>query len=645
MANKPIIPVEIDDERFRQFYELFQQYGADVEKMPDDWKALNESAAKAHEAVAGAAGVLIESFATASHHASDLAENLKKAGDAQKDFSIASGEGEGALKKMGKEAKELSDTLFGIGKYLMKIGVLGVGSLVGSLFGIDKLAEGAVNNQRQARGLGMSTGQLRAFQTDLEPRYIDEGTLRSVADARNDLQKNIWLQKASGLSADQLNNTDAGSIAAQLAIKAHDWWAGTPSSQHNVQFLQATGFPQSGISLDQMRQWGNTDRSELTRARDQYHTDASTLNVSDKNTDSLYDFMRDVKLAGSNLETYFTNKLAQLGPSLGDFVTHLEKDAELLLNGVLTPDNLTKIQHGIESFAGYLGSDEFRKSASEAVEDFKVFTHALEVAAKFIANLFPDSGVGKEVPEDQKPLMSRVWDFAKSFKQDNDDFFKHTLGDPVSSWYKGLQKGSDKEGKSSVAASVARWYGDITGHDMGDASNAMPIVNGSHHFIDRAKADALFGRLEGARGLPNGVMDAIALNESHFDASAVSNKHAQGLFQTMPGVSSALGLTDPFNWIQSSLGGATLFEQLQTRYKGDIRKELAAWNWRPGALDADIKTHGKDWERHAPQETQNFISRVLRTMQLNRNSSTVNLTITNKSGTDVAISTNAGAAG
>jgi soluble lytic murein transglycosylase-like protein len=142
--------------------------------------------------------------------------------------------------------------------------------------------------------------------------------------------------------------------------------------------------------------------------------------------------------------------------------------------------------------------------------------------------------------------------------------------------------------------------------------------------------------------LPTGVLDALATNESHFDAAAISPKNAQGLMQLMPAVSGALGVTDPFNWIQSSLGGATLFQQLQTRYKGDLRKELAAWNWNPKSLDEDVRKNGSDWEKHAPQETQNFISRVLRTMQLNRNSPTVNLTIVNKAGADIAASVNSG---
>jgi hypothetical protein len=90
----------------------------------------------------------------ASHHraaaeaATQLTENLKNAQKAQRDFNLTTGDGSTVMKRLGKEAKELKDTLFGIGNFLMKLGVLGVGTLTGALFGMDKLAEAAVGGQR-----------------------------------------------------------------------------------------------------------------------------------------------------------------------------------------------------------------------------------------------------------------------------------------------------------------------------------------------------------------------------------------------------------------------------------------------------------------------------------------------------------------
>lgn len=166
------------------------------------------------------------------------------------------------------------------------------------------------------------------------------------------------------------------------------------------------------------------------------------------------------------------------------------------------------------------------------------------------------------------------------------------------------------------------------------------LSNTQHAYINKAHAAALFGKLEAAQGLPKGLLYDLAANESSFDAAARSVKGAQGLFQLMPGVSRNLGVENPLDWRQNTLGAVTLLGQLQKRYKGNLAKELAAWNWNPSALDRDIKQHGSSWPSYVPDETKVFMSRVLRTMQ-RQNNRPVNIAISNRSGANVAVSTNA----
>lgn len=644
MANKTIIPIAIDDTQFKAFFELFQQFQGKVGELPADWDRVNASAQTSHEALAGAMGVMVESMVQAKDHAHGLAIYLKDASEAQRQFRLATQQGETGLRRMKNEAKELGKELFGVGKFVLKIGAMGFGAIAGSLFGLDKLAQHAVANQRGARGVGLTTGQYRAFQTDFGSRYLDEGVLDSVANARNDLTNRVWMQRALGISGEQMDRANTGDLAAQLAIKVHDWWASTPQGQHNEAFYRATGFAQSGISLDMARQLGNTDRGELLRARDQYNKDSLSLNVSDRNTDALYSFSRQVELAGRNLEGYFTNKLAQLGPSLGTFMTNLEKDAEVLLNGILTPANLNAIEDGISTLARYLGSDQFKADVKGLVDGVGKLGRGIAS----VLHLFPSDEQGAAEGEDQAPGENASWwqkgwyylkKTAKGSEQDVDDvttFFKDTLGGKAAESYSKIAAGDESFArKDSVVAGWLKKYAEMTGHNL-DAGGKPSVV-------DRTKAAQLFGRLEDAKGLPSGILGAIAENESSYDAHAISSKGAQGLMQLMPEVSRALGVTNPYDWIQSAMGGAELYQQLNQRYRGDIRKQLAAWNWSPSALDKDVAAHGDDWESYAPRETQNFIARVLKTMGTSKNGTVkVELTLTNKSGTSVAASTNAG---
>ena len=78
----------------------------------------------------------------------------------------------------------------------------------------------------------------------------------------------------------------------------------------------------------------------------------------------------------------------------------------------------------------------------------------------------------------------------------------------------------------------------------------------------------------------------------------------------MPATATSLGVKDRWNFDQSSDAAARLLRELLTRYGGDKDKALAAYNWNPSGLDADIRAHGDNWRKFAPAETQKYIGGV-----------------------------------
>jgi Transglycosylase SLT domain len=292
------------------------------------------------------------------------------------------------------------------------------------------------------------------------------------------------------------------------------------------------------------------------------------------------------------------------------------------------------VEEGIRSFASYLGGDDFKNDMKDFIDGIKVMGDTIR---KFVGTLSEFTS-DKPPGDDASPLAKAWWD-AKQAKAANDDFFKSTLGDAASSGYVNSQNGTGIANKDSLAALAMKWYAGVTGHDTSEA--AVMGAKGPKIPMDQAKM--LFSKLEMAKGLQPNLLSAIAQNESGFNPSAVSSKGAVGLMQLMPQVSRNLGVTNPLDWIQNSMGGAELMGQLKTRYGGDLKKQLAAWNWNPSDLDADIKKNGADWDKHLPKETEDFIRRVAGTLAKNAGAkSDVNITITNKSGTNVAMSVNAG---
>jgi hypothetical protein len=98
---------------------------------------------------------------------------------------------------------------------------------------------------------------------------------------------------------------------------------------------------------------------------------------------------------------------------------------------------------------------------------------------------------------------------------------------------------------------------------------------------------------------------AMVAAESAFRPDAVSPKGAQGLMQLMPATARELGVADSLDPFQNLDGGTRYLKQLLARYKGDVKKAVAAYNAGPGAV-----------QRHngVPpyRETLHYVERVLR---------------------------------
>lgn len=104
---------------------------------------------------------------------------------------------------------------------------------------------------------------------------------------------------------------------------------------------------------------------------------------------------------------------------------------------------------------------------------------------------------------------------------------------------------------------------------------------------------------------PTRIKSIIAA-ESNFDAKAVSSAGAKGPMQLMDATAKEQGVDDPFDIKQNVRGGTRYYAQLLTKYGGDERKALAAYNWGPGNLDKV----GGDVSK-APPETQAYVAKVL----------------------------------
>lgn len=126
-------------------------------------------------------------------------------------------------------------------------------------------------------------------------------------------------------------------------------------------------------------------------------------------------------------------------------------------------------------------------------------------------------------------------------------------------------------------------------------SKAQPKINSIDDIFEKASKEF---------SVPVSLLKAVGKAESNFDPKAQSHSGAQGIMQLMPSTARSLGVTDSFDAEQNIMGGAKYLSQLLTKYDGNVKLALAAYN----AGSGNVAKYGG-----IPpfKETQNYVNKVM----------------------------------
>jgi soluble lytic murein transglycosylase-like protein len=182
--------------------------------------------------------------------------------------------------------------------------------------------------------------------------------------------------------------------------------------------------------------------------------------------------------------------------------------------------------------------------------------------------------------------------------------------------------------QAAMAASIERQRDSIQ-KQVGSVSGKEPPPAAAFFTVPWVDAPSRYGALSGALfneppcdPLPSDQLDpliqenatrqnlsadllrAVIGQESGSRPCAVSPKGAQGLMQLMPATSEQFGVRDPFDPRQNVEAGTKFLKQLLTKYNGDMRLALSAYNAGPERVDR---------EGGVPQipETINYVTDIL----------------------------------
>ncbi|MGP2833609.1 lytic transglycosylase domain-containing protein [Serratia nevei] len=141
-----------------------------------------------------------------------------------------------------------------------------------------------------------------------------------------------------------------------------------------------------------------------------------------------------------------------------------------------------------------------------------------------------------------------------------------------------------------------------------------------------------FTQLEQQFNLPSGLLRSVATTESGGNRFAISGAGAKGLFQFMDATARDMGLrgSDVFDPEKSASAAAKYLSQLLKQTGGNLHEAIAAYNWGIG----NVQKKGLGM---APEETRNYVPKVLAGLQVGSAASAqnhVNSNVTNNTKSD-----------
>lgn len=483
MTVKSILDIDIQDDKFKEFYKNFQNYHKMVKELPNAWKNAStaaERAAEASESVSESTAKTRESVADTTKETALTVESLVALLQTHNAFQKKLHEEEEKRKKQLRDeldllnrqrmmwanmfsgARGLERSILNITTSLLKwtslTGVFSGLAGIGGLFGLENMADRVGAGRKISMGLGIGYGNLRAFQTNYD-RIFDPGSVLSgVNSAATDLSKRYSLYGA-GLSESDIRGKDTGDIIQSLIPKLKNLVDRTPTSML-AQLSQSRGLENLGFTVQDLERLKATSKGELGEYATSYGRNRKDMDLDSKTQKAWQDLDVQLHTAGRTIENVFIKGLTPLVPS----ITKLSGAVADALKGFLSNPHLKEdmedLGKGIQDFAKYLGSSKFRKDLKDFSDGVSYAAKKIIAVARFFGLLPADPNSAQSIAVNN--AADRAFNGGRNQRPFNQDSILNDQTNRPFHWY---DPGSYLHGKGSPVADWFRSHKTLLGED------------------------------------------------------------------------------------------------------------------------------------------------------------------------------------
>ena len=597
MAKRPIVSIDVDDEKFKRFLELFNDYQTKLDGMPESWKKL--------DAVINGSGKTVVK----------VVKELDKVSDATEAVGDHLDNAADSIKVVDKELGKVRDTTEEI-----------VGSTGRVVDGIDDASDSAEALRKKSHeaalaiAIGATTAATitEAIEAATKAQHQFHSATRSAGGAMVSLERSAgrvahsifgigkWLLKfgamgaglgalGGGFGIDELASSamsrqkgarglglTPGQLASYQANMAPYGGMGALEGAARAQVSPQDAGWLATLGISQGKAAGESAATlalqELSAVRRAWRADPSTANASIQAGQHLgIDLATARTVAAPSSATWNAAKAATardagaLGFSVKTAREWTALSVELHKAGILIETGFIR---GLAPLAPVF--DRIAAAASGAIGAFLESKEVKKGLTEFAAFL-------------QSPaLISDLKEFGAAI-----EIAAHNVKLAAEAF--GLIPGA-----KSAANPTPHALRSLTTGPLRLPGFAGPLKEAAQVRVASAEMDRKYG-------FPSGTMGALAGAESSGRNLAAFHGHpSSGVWQMMPDTARAFGVQHRQNIGQEARGAAAYLDRLHRRF-GSLSKAIGAYNMGPNALAADIKAHGAHWLAHAPHETRGEI--------------------------------------